>query len=64
MGEFGVYDLDKQCQVSTALEPVYENLILLVLFLVIVASWAIWWAANKWAGRHVRTLAGWLGKGY
>ena len=62
MGEFGVYDLEKECVMTTALKPVYENLILLVMFLVIVACWSIWWALNKWAGRHVKKVSGWLGK--
>jgi len=61
MGEFGVYDLEEECIMTTALKPVNENLILLVMFLVIVACWSIWWALNKWAGRHVKKVSGWLG---
>ena len=65
LGEFGVYDLevvsDGTCSLTEKLAPVYANLALLVVFLVIVAAGALWWALNRWAAAHLNKAAKILG---
>ena len=65
LGEFGVYDLevisDGACSLTEKLAPVYANLALLVVFLVIAAAGVLWWALNRWAPAHLNRAARILG---
>ena len=65
LGEFGVYDLevisDGACSLTEKLAPVYANLALLVVFLVIAAAGVLWWALNRWAAAHLNRAAKILG---
>jgi len=61
-GQFGVYHLDLlECRMQTELEPVKENLAIVICLLVLMCLALITWALKRWAGNPVRKIETWLG---
>ena len=64
LGEFGVYEVDAsstECKIQTLVEPVNENLALLVVFLILLGLAALFhafkWAVRKRYTRKIEQLS-------